>query len=215
VNEEAPQHPVTVTNEFAVAKLELTFDEWNTCVLYGDCARAASGFGEGQQPVIDVSWDDAQRYAAWLSRVTGKPYRLLTEAEYEYATRAGTETTYPWGNDVKLNGKAMADCNGCGSQWDKKQTAPVGSFSPNKFGLYDMVGNVFEWVEDCYHPNYNDAPRDGSDWRAGCPDINTRVIRGGSWLYAPELLRSTYRYRVTSEFRNFDLGFRLGRTLTP
>jgi formylglycine-generating enzyme required for sulfatase activity len=88
-------------------------------------------------------------------------YRLLTEAEYEYATRAGTETAYPWGAEI---GKGNANCNGCGSQWDGKQTAPVGSFAPNRFGLYDMVGNVWEWVEDCVHPSYNDAPTDGSAW---------------------------------------------------
>jgi formylglycine-generating enzyme required for sulfatase activity len=95
--------------------------------------------------VINVSWDDAKAYVAWLSKKTGKDYRLLTEAEYEYATRAGTQTAYPWGNDI---GKNNANCDGCGSQWDNEQTAPVGSFAPNSFGLYDMVGNVWQWVED-------------------------------------------------------------------
>jgi formylglycine-generating enzyme required for sulfatase activity len=155
--------------------------------------------------------------------MTGKPYRLLTEAEYEYATRAGTETAYPWGNDIKLNGKAMANCNSCGSQWDKKQTAPVGSFPPNKFGLYDMVGNVDSWVEDCYHFNYVDAPRDGSEWRAGCPDVISRVVRdnfsrvvrGGSWLLIPQALLSGYRSWNSTGLRSGGLGFRVGRTLTP
>jgi hypothetical protein len=101
-----------------------------------------------------VNWDDAKSYVAWISKRTGKPYRLLTEAEYEYATRARTQTVYPWGNEI---GKSNANCNGCGSEWDLKQTAPVGSFAPNQFGLYDMVGNVRERVEDCYHDIYNGA----------------------------------------------------------
>ena len=106
-----------------------------------------SGWGRGRRPVIDVTWDDAQTYVAWLSKITGKPYRLLTEAEYEYAARAGTETAYPWGDEI--GDGTMANCDGCGSQWDNKQTAPVGSFAANGFGLYDMVGNVWEWTEDC------------------------------------------------------------------
>ena len=104
--------------------------------------------------MINVNWYDAQRYTAWLSRVTGKIYRLLSEAEYEYATRAGTTTVYPWGDDIKLNGQVMANCNGCGSKWDHTQPAPVGSFAPNQFGPYDMIGNVWEWVED-----YRKMPR--------------------------------------------------------
>jgi formylglycine-generating enzyme required for sulfatase activity len=158
---EEPQHTVTIAKPFAVAKYELTFDEWDTCVNYGDCTWRPSdaGWGHGQQPVIYVGWDDAKQYVAWLGKVTGKPYRLLSESEYEYATRAGTTTAYPWGNDI---GKNNANCNGCGSKWDNIQTAPVDSFAPNKFGLYDMVGNVFEWVEDCAHGNYQGAPTDGS-----------------------------------------------------
>ena len=114
---------------------------------------------------------------AWLSKMTGKPYRLLTEAEYEYATRAETQTAYPWGDDI---GKNNANCNGCGSKWDNRQTAPVGSFKPNAFGLYDMVGNVWEWVEDCFHDNYNGAPTDGSAWIEG-GNCKFRVVRGGAW----------------------------------
>src|SRR5262249_10640723 len=151
---ESPRHTVTIDRPFAVAKFALTFDEWETCVTYGDCPRGLSdrGFGRAQRPVIFVTWDDAQRYAAWLAKMTGKPYRLLTEAEYEYATRAETQTAYPWGDDI---GRNNANCNGCGSKWDATQTSPVGSFKPNAFGLYDMVGNVFEWVEDCNHDNYD------------------------------------------------------------
>jgi formylglycine-generating enzyme required for sulfatase activity len=160
--------------------------------------------------VINVSWDDANAYVTWLSKKTGKPYRLLTEAEYEYATRAGTETPYPWGDDI---GKNNANCNGCGSEWDNKQTAPVGSFAPNRFGLYDMVGNVWEWVEDCYHETYNGAPTDGSAWITG--DCSTHVVRGGSWNNNPENLRSAFRIRLATVNRVSYLGFRVGRTLTP
>ena len=158
---EGPQHKVTIAQQFAVSKFELTFDEWDTCVAFGDCPQDISdgGFGHGQRPVANVTWDDAQRYVAWLSTMTGKAYRLLAESEYEYAARAGTQTAYPWGDEI---GNGNANCNGCGSQWDKKQTAPVGSFPPNGFGLYDMVGNNWAWVEDCYHANYEGAPTDGS-----------------------------------------------------
>ena len=159
-----------------------------------------------------MSWDDAQAYVKWLSSITGKAYRLLSEAEYEYAARAGSETKYPWGDDIKLNGKAMANCDGCGSQWDNKQTAPVGSFAANQFGLYDMVGNVWEWTEDCWNESYQGAPADGSAWTSG--DCSRRVVRGGSWstIQAPPLgvpPRGLHRLPV------LNLGFRVARTLTP
>ncbi len=163
--------------------------------------------------MINVSWDDAQAYVKWLSSVTGKPYRLLSEAEYEYAARGGSETTYPWGDKIKLDGKTMANCGGCGSQWDNRQTAPVGSFPANRFGLYDMVGNVSAWTEDCWHASYEGAPADGSPWTSG--DCNTRVVRGGSWYVDPDLLRSAARDRIFTDLRSLDLGFRLARTLTP
>jgi len=163
--DEGPQHKVTIVRPFAVSKFQLTFDEWDTCVDYGDCPQGASdaGWGRGRLPAIDVSWKDAQRYVAWLSKMTGKDYRLLTEAEYEYAERAGTETAYFWGDDI---GKGNANCNACGTKWDNNSDAPVGSFAPNQFGLYDMAGNVWEWVEDCFHPDYGGAPADGPAWLA-------------------------------------------------
>jgi formylglycine-generating enzyme required for sulfatase activity len=207
---EGPQHTVTIAKPFAVAKFQLTFDEWDTCVAYGDCPHVGDGgFGRGQRPVIFVTWDDAQRYAAWLSKMTGKPYRLLTEAEYEYATRAGGQTAYPWGDDI---GKNNANCKGCGSKWDAKQTAPVGSFKPNAFGLYDMIGNVFEWVEDCVHSNYDDAPTDGSAWIEG-GNCTYRIDRGGSWNFSPDSLRSAFRDSSPTGQRIDNLGFRVGRTL--
>jgi formylglycine-generating enzyme required for sulfatase activity len=211
-DDEGPQRSVTIAQPFAVSKFELTFDEWDTCVAYGVCEGNISdaGWGRGKQPVIFVTWDDAQQYVAWLSKTTGKPYRLLTEAEYEYATGGGTQTTFPWGEDI---GKGNANCDGCGSQWDDKQTAPVGSFAPNPFGLYDTVGNVFEWTADCYHDNYSGAPIDGSAWTA--VDCSRHVVRAGSWRSKPEVLRSADRNWATAANRNSNLGFRIGRTLAP
>ena len=147
---EGPQHLVTISRPFAVGKYEVTFDEWSACVGDGGCVRRPRdwGWGRGDRPVIDVSWDDAQQYVRWLGARTGGDYRLLTEAEWEYAARGGTDTAYWWGARV---GHGNANCDGCGSQWDGKETAPVGQFDPNPFGLYDTVGNVREWVEDCWH----------------------------------------------------------------
>ena len=211
---EQPQHTVTIAKPFAVAKYELTFADWDACVEGGACNGYKAndqGWGRGRQPVINVNWEDAQQYVAWLSQVTGKTYRLLSEAEYEYATRAGTTTAYPWGNDIKLNGQAMTNCNGCGGKWDN-QTAPVGSFPPNKFRLYDMVGNVWAWTEDCAHDSYNGAPADGSAWIAG-DDCTNHIIRVGGFNSIPENVSSSYRGRFSTVSRNLTLGFRVARTL--
>jgi len=207
---EGPQHQVTIAQPYAVAKFELTFAEWDTCVAYGDCDPRVSdeGWGRDGQPVINVSWDDAQRYVEWLKRMTGKPYRLLSEAEYEYAARAGTQTAYPWGDEI---GKGNANCNGCGSQY--KRTVPVGSFAPNRFGLYDMLGNVYAWVEDCVFWSYAGAPSDGSAWTTA--DCSFHVGRGGSWNDSPRGLRSANRDGGETGLRHADLGFRVARTLTP
>jgi formylglycine-generating enzyme required for sulfatase activity len=162
--------------------------------------------------VLNVSWDDAQRYVAWLSKTTGKPYRLLTEAEYEYAARAGSATLYPWGDHIGANN---ANCNGCDSQWDNTQTAPVGSFHANGFGLFDMVGNLWEWTEDCVNENYQGAPADGSAWIEGS-DCKNRIVRGGSWNNTPVNLRAANRVGTSRGFRDNLLGFRIARTLmTP
>ena len=210
-DDEHPQHLVKIARPFAIGKFEVTFDEFDTCAeLGGGCTRPYDyGWERGNRPVVSVSWDEAQTYLAWLSGVTGKQYRLLSEAEYEYAARAGTETAYPWGDDSRRNGEAMANCADCGSSWDDQQTAPVGQFAANGFGLYDMVGNVWEWVENCYQPNYEiEAPANG------LPRLcQERVVRGGSWAYDPQYLRSAVRDRNSSFFRSSDLGFRVARTL--
>jgi formylglycine-generating enzyme required for sulfatase activity len=211
-NDEGPLRRVTIRQPFAVSKFEITFDEFDACYAHLGCAWYpwdVWSWSRGRRPVKDASWDDAKQYVAWIAKVTGKSYRLLTEAEWEYAARAGTQTAYSWGDEI---GKGNANCNGCGSQWDM-QAAPVGSSAPNAFGLYDMHGNVSEWVEDCYNGNYNGAPTDGSAWTiAGC---DQRVVRGGSWNNYPEILRSASRLRGTSVSRFNNLGFRVGRTLTP
>jgi formylglycine-generating enzyme required for sulfatase activity len=209
---EAPQHKVTIAKPFAVSKYELTFDEWDACADHGACDEQIGdgGWGRGKQPVINVTWDEAQKYATWLSKLTGKHYRLLSEAEYEYATRAGMRTPYPWGDAIGTN---RANCIDCGSRWDKRQPAPVGSFAPNAFGLYDMVGNVWEWVEDCWHGTYKLAPTDGSAWTTG--DCGVRVLRGGSWTSFHDQLRSANRSRSAADDRGRIIGFRVARTLEP
>jgi formylglycine-generating enzyme required for sulfatase activity len=210
-SQEGPQHWVTFAQQFAVGEFALTFEEWEACIVDGGCngyRPPDRGWGRGRLPVINVSWDDVRSYVAWLSKKTGKTYRLLSEAEREYVTRAGTTTAYWWGDEI---GKGNANCNGCGSQWDNKQTAPVGSFAANAFGLYDMHGNVGEWTQDCWQDNYNGAPADGSARTSG--DCSRRGVRGGSWYVAPVYLRSAYRGKTTTNDRNGTLGFRVSRTL--
>jgi formylglycine-generating enzyme required for sulfatase activity len=156
--------------------------------------------------VINVSWDDAQAYVAWLSQKTGKPYRLLSEAEWEYAAQAGT------GREVAASqGANQANCNGCGSSWDSKQTAPVGSFAATTFGLHDMLGNVWEWTADCWNDSQAGAGVDASARLRG--DCSRRVLRGGSWLDFLGGTRSAVRGRFTSDSRDVSLGFRVARTL--
>ena len=206
---EGPQHQVTIARPFAISKFDVTFADWDACVSVGGCPQISDGgMGRGTKPVINVTWDDAQQYVAWFSKMTGKPYRLLTEAEWEYAARAGTTTAYYWGDEI---GKGNANCDGCGSQWDGKETSPVGSFKPNAFGLYDMAGDVFQWVQDCNNNDYNGAPSDGSAWTSG--DCSRRVVRGGSWYAVPLFLRSADRYGLPADLRLHYLGFRVGRTL--
>ena len=208
---EGPQHEVVLAKAFAVSKFDVTFADWDACVSVGGCPQVSdSGFGRGTRPVINVTWDEAQQYVAWFAKMTGRPYRLLTEAEWEYAARAGSTTAYFWGDDI---GKNKANCIGCGSQWDNRGTSPVGSFKPNAFGLYDMAGNVWQWVQDCYVANYNGAPTDGS--ALSIDDCGFRVVRGGSWSSGPRSLRSATRSGSTTGNRSGNIGFRLGRTLTP
>jgi formylglycine-generating enzyme required for sulfatase activity len=224
-DDEGPQRTVTIARAFAVGKFEVRFDEWMQCVLEEECRMVSDeSWGRGLRPVVNVSWNDAKRYVAWLAKKTGKPYRLLTEAEWEYAARAGSLTARYWGNSEleacqyanvadrtakkKYKDWTFLDCE------DKyAEAAPVGAFRPNGFGLYDMLGNAWEWVEDCYHNSYRDRPVDGSAWMT--KECQDRVVRGGGWKFEPHFVRSASRSRGTPEDRGDPLGFRVARTLTP
>ena len=186
-----PLHRVRIDYQFAVGVYEVTFDEWYACVDAGGCESYIPGIPDNSwdrenRPVINVSWDDAQSYVRWLSAWTGKTYRLLSESEWEYVARAGTETAYSWGDSVGVN---RANCNSCGSQWDDEKTAPVGSFAANAWGVYDMHGNVYEWVQDCWNFGYEGAPADGS---ACCLETATGacfVVVRGAPIYGPYVRR--------------------------
>jgi formylglycine-generating enzyme required for sulfatase activity len=207
--QELPTHSVAIAKPFAVSKYEVPFKLWDVCVAQGYCDPniSDSGYGRGAYPVVNLTWDHAKQYVSWLSRITGKPYRLLSEAEWEYAAHAGTQTQYSWGDDI---GKGNANCKGC----DRRYPMPmlVGSFAANQFGLHDMHGNVWEWVEDCHPQNYEGAPEDGSAWTEG-NNCSRREVRGGGWEANPKELRATYRYSTDHESRFKELGFRVARDL--
>ena len=217
-DEEKPVHRVTIAAPFAVGKYEVTFEEWDACVRGGGCDKGFSregysrvderSWGRGKQPLINVDWRDAHAYVAWLSRESGVWYRLLSEAEWEYVARAGSETAYGWGEEI---GENRANCRGCGSRWDAEQTAQAGSFGANAFGLYDVHGNVREWVEDCWNAHYAGAPTDGTAWTQG--KCGLRVVRGGSWLDEPGKLRSAVRSAYSHKTDIDTVGFRVARTV--
>ena len=207
-DDEQPVHEVRVKS-FELGKYEVTFEEYDRFTAATGRDRAGDR-GWGRRPVVIVSWEDAVAYTKWLSEQTGERYRLPSEAEWEYAARAGSVTAYSWGNEIGSN---RANCRGCGRQWDGGQTAPVGSFSPNGWGLHDLHGNVLEWVQDCWNGSYQGAPTNGSAWESG--DCSRRVLRGGFWFSSPRYLRSANRYRNTTTFRYGYIGFRVARTITP
>ena len=212
--DEGPQRVVLVA-AFAAGVHEVTFAEWEACVRDGGCLEHLpddEGWGRGSRPVINVNWTDAQAYTQWLSEVTGHSYRLLSEAEWEYAARAGTSTARPWGRTVTdaclyANGDYAALPCGDGHE----NTAPAGSFKPNAFGLYDLLGNVWEWTQDCWNEGYAGAPGDGRAWESG--DCSARVARGGSWYHGVGHLRAAYRLRSPFLDRSLIVGFRVARSL--
>jgi formylglycine-generating enzyme required for sulfatase activity len=214
---EGPEHSVTFARNFAAGRFAVTFAEWDSCLADGGCSGyrpSDQGWGRDERPVINVSWDDAQSYVAWLSRKTGKPYRLLSEAEREYVTRAGTTTPYWWGATISAeqanyNGRVPFDGRSRGEF--RKKTVPVETFSANAWGLFQVHGNIYEWVEDCWNPSYAGAPANGSPWTSG--DCDTRVLRGGSWLNHSKYLRSAYRDRVAPGERSNHRGFRVARSI--
>lgn len=207
-DDEFPVRDVTIPRAFAVSKYEVTFEDYDR-FMYPNRAEDW-GFGRGRRPAIFISWDDARDYVAWLSEQTGERYRLPSEAEWEYVARAGSETAYGWGSDI---GSDLGNCGGCASAPAANWTAPVGSFPANAFGVHDMNGNVWEWVEDCWNDSYAGAPSDGAASLGGYCDW--RVVRGGSWRSAPETLRSANRNRYFTGHRDYGSGFRVARTLGP
>lgn len=224
---EGPQHRVTIGYRLAVGKYPVTFAQWNACVTDGGTQYRPkdNGWGRGRRPVINVSWDDAQQYIAWLNHKLGLAeddpyrYRLLSEAEWEYACRAGTTTAFNTPNGLLSPDDATynASENCCaeispiiGRKHEK--TTQVGSYAPNAWGLYDMHGNVWEWVQDCYKASYKKASARGRAWESNTKD---RVLRGGAWDLIPANVRSAFRIRYFKTGRYHNDGFRLARTLPP
>ena len=209
-----PKHHVTIARPFALAATPVTRGEYARFAR--DAGEKIAGIGwespgftqTDADPVVRVSWDEAQSYVAWLSKKTGKTYRLPSEAEWEYAARAGTTTAYWWGDDA---GTGHTVCDDCGSDWDGKGTAPVRRFPANPLGLYDMLGQVFEWTQDCWNADYNGAPADGSAWRSG--DCTIHPARGGSWNLGARFARVSQRSRDDHDYQGNMVGFRIARNL--
>lgn len=201
--DEGPQRTVTITRPFAVGRYEITFDEWDACVAeYGCATRGHDQWkGRGRRPAVDISWNAAQQYVAWLSFKTGHAYRLMSEAEWEYAARAGTTTAYHSGMTADPEAANILATG-------QRQSLPVGQFPPNAFGLYDMDGNVMEFLQDCWNERFIGAPTDGSAWLAG--DCGRRVRRGGYWSgYNRTAARSYNEVRGTHGV----VGFRIARDI--
>ena len=198
---EQPIHTISI-NSFAIGRYEITFAEYDQFALAtGHKLPKDEGWGRGKRPVINVTWQDATAYTNWLNKQTGYTYRLPTEAEWEYANRATTSTKYWWSNKI---GNNQGNCDGCGSRWDNKKTAKVGSFATNYFGLYDTVGNVYEWTCSEYESKYN-----GKEQSCLKSSENSMVIRGGSWYSLPNYTRSSARFKSKSS--DFTIGFRVAR----
>jgi formylglycine-generating enzyme required for sulfatase activity len=203
---EKPAHQVALRKPFAIGKYEVTVDQWNACAASGACPRTGEANRPGNTPIRDVSWDEAQLYLKWLSTAGGQSYRLPTEAEWEFAARGGSTTRFWWGDQMQ---KGKANCKDCGEPWQDGGPAPVGSFAPNQFGLHDMNGSVWEWVQDCWHNTYKGAPTDGHAWdEANC---RVRVIRGASWRDGASYMPSTTRFKYDSAVRQSQNGFRVAR----
>ena len=198
---EKPPHQVTI-KPFAISKYPISVRDWNDCAAAKACTFAATG--KDDAPVTNVSWTDAKQFVAWLAGATRKAYRLPSEAEWEYAARGGTQTKYWWGDQFQ---SGMANCKNCNDLATAEQPIKVGSFKPNPFGLYDMGGGVDQWVEDCWHKNYQGAPADGSAWvEAECA---SHVIRSGSWKNDARYVRPSNRDSYDTNVRYPTHGFRV------
>ena len=203
---------------FEISKYEVTFAQWDVCVEYGPCIRVSdNGWGRGDRPVINVSWDDARVFIRWLSEETNETYRLPSNREWTHAALGGSKTRYSWGRGV---GENRANCRGCGSQWDNRTTAPVGSFAANAYGLHDMHGNVWEWVQNCWNRTPNNPFEHGHPISAGSSMERThcdgRMRRGGSYASKPKAVRADRVEMWNKPYRSFNtVGFRVVRTLNP
>ncbi|MEY3219124.1 MAG: hypothetical protein RIT27_481 [Pseudomonadota bacterium] len=202
--DERPQFEANLDG-FSISKYEITIEEYRA-FANATGRKIPEGNEQGNHPVVNVSWEDANAYANWLSKESGAQYRLPSEREWEYAARAGTSTTYYWGDDLGTN---HANCNGCGSQWDGQQVAPVGSFAANAFALHDMIGNVLEWTRTCYRPSYEGAPSSGQDWEGG--NCAQRMVRGSAFNTYPKETRVTKRKSLSPKSYSNNLGFRVTR----
>ncbi|WP_442856503.1 SUMF1/EgtB/PvdO family nonheme iron enzyme [Burkholderia sp. WSM2230] len=206
---EKPVHHVTIGAPFAIGKYEVTVEQWNACVAANACPKLTPETNANKAaPARDLSWDDAQQYVQWLARTTGKPYRLPTEAEWEYAVRGGTTTAYWWGDQMR---KGNANCKDCGEPWHKEGPEAAGSFAANPYGLYDMNGSVWEWTADCWHNSYQSAPVDGRAWEN--PGCDMRVIRGGSWREGGGYMLSATRFKYSAGVRQSQDGLRVVKDL--
>ncbi len=210
---EKPQHTVKVGRSFAIGRYEVTFAEWDQCVDAGACRNRPNDYGWGRErtPVIDVSWDDTAEYVKWLSQKTGQVYRLPTEAEWEYAARGGTSSSFWWGREKGAGNANCSDCAAAGGAATKPKLSKGGSFQPNPYGIYDTSGNAAEWVQDCWNDNYKGAPSDGSAWLDG--NCRQRVLRGGSFGSKAQSARSSARFRYDSDVRYYANGFRVVREM--
>lgn len=213
---EGPQHRVQVAS-FAMGQYEVTFRQWDACVAAGGCMHKPgdAGWGRGQRPVINVTWNDAQQYVKWLSGKTGQTYRLPSEAEWEYAARAGATTPFAFGERItteQANFDGRHSYNGSAEGEFRQMTLPVGSLAKNAWDLYDLHGNAREWVQDCWHDNYQGAPADGRAWVSNCATAD-RLLRGGGCYFNSRFARSAYRSHLVPSFRYIITGFRLARKL--
>lgn len=216
--DERPLHLVKI-QRFYMSTTEITFAQWDACVAAGACSRPEDkGWGRNQRPVINVSWQDIQQdYLPWVNKMrtdnaSRGDYRLPTEAEWEYAVRAGSKTRYSWGNNIFCSDALYG--YGCGEQ---KKTAKVARYAANSFGLYDMHGNVWEWLEDCWHSNYNNAPKHGYPaWKeVNEGDCSRRLVRGGSWVDDARYLRSAFRFFYWPTLPSANIGFRIVQSYVP
>ena len=223
-DDEGPRHLVTIGESFEVGKYEVTYAQWDACVADGGCGhRPDHGLGRGDYPVTDVSWNDAQEYVSWLSGITGSNYRLLSEGEWEYVARGGKNTAQYWGAGLDRQCLYANGADefaklffpdwvivGCNDGHDR--AAPVGTYRPNPFGLYDVLGNVWELTQDCFNEGYAGAPADGSAWLDGYCGV--AVMRGGAWNSIPAEIRSAYRGWAAKDYRSSLIGLRVARALT-